>query len=188
MAKQLATRLGWKCLLLGEELRKRALTDQTLSSSLEMGFLAPESMVQDLVAEWLSDGDDRQIVVDGYPRHPEQVDVLDSAQADWHVILLDLPEDVAVARIQSRRSCSACGHLGSSSRNDTCPVCGSTEWRLRQDDLPTASARRFSQAITNLCELTDRVPSIRLTRVRSDQPMRLVFKDVLEAIETFCVH
>jgi uncharacterized protein YprB with RNaseH-like and TPR domain/predicted nuclease with RNAse H fold/adenylate kinase family enzyme len=188
IAKQLSMRLGWNCLHLGEELRKCGEQDPGLGTALNQGSLAPEPLVLKLVGDVLDCHRPQQVIVDGFPRHSAQLELLNSAEADWQIIWLDVAHDVAIKRLQARRQCSACGHVGNESRPTHCPVCGSREWNYRSDDLPRVSETRMQQATSQLHGLSENLPSTRITRIRSDQPVRSVCADVLNAIEAFRPH
>jgi len=77
---------------------------------LKEGRLVPDEMVADVVKERLDIHDWRYgFVLDGFPRNVTQTEFfLENYDMDA-VIALELPEEAAIRRMQSRRLCSGCG-------------------------------------------------------------------------------
>jgi adenylate kinase len=90
----------------------------------------------------------RGVVLDGYPRTPEQVtDLLEELAPDPldAAILLDVPLDEVRRRLRNRRVCTQCGASVVAANDEDevpCPVCGGVAVR-RPDDTPEAIERRL---------------------------------------------
>ena len=77
---------------------------------MKEGRLVPDEMVSDVV-KWRLDIHDWRygFVLDGFPRNAAQAEFfLENYDIDA-VIAIELPEEAAIARMQSRRLCSGCG-------------------------------------------------------------------------------
>lgn len=103
---------------------------------MESGELVPDPVVNEIVAEALSEADG--YVLDGYPRNEEQADYLaDITELDV-ACLLSVGEDVIVERLTGRRVCENCGtnyHVEFSPPEEegVCDECGG-ELMQRDDD------------------------------------------------------
>jgi adenylate kinase len=77
---------------------------------MKEGRLVPDEMVADVVKTRLDIHDWRHgFVLDGFPRNGAQAEFfLENYDIDA-VIAIELPEEAAIARMQSRRLCSSCG-------------------------------------------------------------------------------
>ncbi len=94
----------------------------------------------------------RPVVIDGAPRRESQIGIVLSAIRESGrelraVVFIDLPEEVSVARISRRFSCSGCGRkfvLGADLPKGAaaCPSCGGTVSR-REDDTEAGVRKRF---------------------------------------------
>ena len=153
-AARLADKFGFVHLSTGDLLREAVAEDtplgQRVSRDLDAGRLVADDVMRDVVAARLDRPEVHRsgVVLDGYPRTPEQVadlqevlapDVLDGA------ILLDVPLPEVRRRIETRRVCSACGATVVAEHDEDevpCPVCGGLAVR-RPDDTPEAIDRRL---------------------------------------------
>ena len=116
---------------------------------MKEGRLVPDEMVADVVKTRLDIHDWRHgFVLDGFPRNAAQAEFfLENYDIDA-VIAIELPEEAAIARMQSRRLCSSCGLdynliFHRPKQGDVCDVC---KGRLvsRQDDTPEAVRDRLN--------------------------------------------
>ena len=118
---------------------------------LESGGLVSDDLVNRLVAERFSEPDaQRGALLDGFPRTPGQARALDELLGDNGVSLcinLDVPSELAVARLSARRVCVECGTIYRDSDPEaisgTCAKCGGDVIQ-RSDDLPEAIAARLA--------------------------------------------
>jgi len=74
------------------------------------GQLVPDEVVEEIVRRRLDEHDwNYGFVLDGFPRNRRQAEFfLESYDIDA-VILIDVPDEVVLQRIQARRLCAACG-------------------------------------------------------------------------------
>ncbi len=114
---------------------------------MDAGELVPDQLVIDLVKERLG-ADDAQkgFILDGFPRNTAQAVTLDSELASMGrsldcALLVDVPADVIIGRLSSRRTCRECGYTGTAS-DTVCPTC-SGEMYQRDDDKPETIKNRL---------------------------------------------
>src|SRR6266568_4649264 len=116
---------------------------------IESGELVDDDLVVSLVAERLAAADVRSggFVLDGFPRTVEQAEALAGILADDpldRAVVIDVPLEVARARLLARRVCAGCGRIYSVARASgletwTCGACGG-EVRRRADATEEARA------------------------------------------------
>jgi adenylate kinase family enzyme len=136
LCNSLAAALSWRAFVLGDELRVRALSDSTLQETLDRGQLAPEGLAIDLIRQAAREHGDRGLIIDGFPRHREQVVMAERLFSPWQVLFLDVPSSIAVSRLASRLICPSCNWVGSAitSASSKCPQCGQPRLRARPED------------------------------------------------------
>ncbi len=114
---------------------------------MDAGQLVPDQLVIDLVKERLAQPDAQKgFMLDGFPRNIAQAETLDGELAEMGVeldaaLLVDVPFDVIVERLSSRRTCRSCGYTAPAGV-DTCPRCGG-EMYQRDDDKPETIQKRL---------------------------------------------
>ena len=118
---------------------------------MDAGGLVGDDIMVGLVAERLvrDDARTRGYILDGFPRTVGQALDFDRITAERPidvVIDLDVPRELVLERISSRRVCRDCGtnYVVSQSDRSTpiCEVCGGEVWQ-RDDDTPEAINRRL---------------------------------------------
>lgn len=131
----------------GTELGRRA------AEIMAAGDLVPDDIMIGIVKDRLDRGDTTQrgYVLDGFPRTVEQAEALADITAIRPldvVIDLDVPEDVVLRRLASRRVCSDCGANYSVSSPPrygwVCDNCGGDVVQ-REDDTPSAIRNRLAE-------------------------------------------
>ena len=118
---------------------------------MDAGELVPDDVVIEMVEERLSDDDAGQgFVLDGFPRNAEQAKALDQALGAKTVDLvleLEVPTEVVLKRLASRRVCLRCGAPYSTDKPPfedwTCNICGGPVVQ-RDDDTEAAIQRRLA--------------------------------------------
>lgn len=119
---------------------------------MEAGDLLPDEIVNGVVAERLKQDDTahRGFILDGYPRSAGQARALsDSLQPQDIDLAIDLevPTEIVMHRLVSRRVCSTCGTNYSTDKPPnydwTCDVCGGDVVQ-RDDDREDAIRRRLA--------------------------------------------
>jgi len=122
--------------------------------TMERGELVDDDLVVALVAERLAAADVHTggFVLDGFPRTVEQAQALAGILRDGHAldraVVIDVPLEVARARLLARRVCTGCGRIYTVERASgletwTCGACEG-EVRRRADDTEEAVTRRLS--------------------------------------------
>ena len=93
---------GYHTVSTGELLRKAAKTNPELQQQLDGGSLTDDSTVTDLLKAELPGHE--MVLLDGFPRNREQVDILARTFPDAEIRALELqvPDEVALERIQKR--------------------------------------------------------------------------------------
>ena len=81
-----------------------------ITRTMSEGQLVPDHIVEEIVRRRLDEHDwNYGFIVDGFPRNERQAEFfLESYDIDA-VILIDVPDEVALERIQARRLCEGCG-------------------------------------------------------------------------------
>ena len=118
---------------------------------MSAGELLPDDIIIGIVEERLLKDDTRNrgYILDGFPRTEEQAESLGSITADLPldlVVDLDVPREVVLGRLASRRVCADCGANYSTHQppkhNWTCDHCGGDVIQ-RADDTEEAIERRL---------------------------------------------
>ncbi|MEY2475250.1 MAG: adenylate kinase [Actinomycetota bacterium] len=119
---------------------------------MDAGELVPDEVVIGVVGERLEQDDtaNRGFILDGFPRNVHQAEALDALVAPVGLDLaidLEVPTNIVLKRLASRRVCTTCGTNYSAdappvSGQGECDVCGG-EVIQREDDTETAIARRL---------------------------------------------
>ena len=114
---------------------------------MDAGQLVPDQLVIDLVKERLAQPDAQKgFMLDGFPRNIAQAETFDGELKDMGVeldaaLLVDVPFDVIVSRLSSRRTCRSCGYTAGPDTS-VCPRCGG-EMYQRDDDKPETINKRL---------------------------------------------
>lgn len=159
---------------------------------MDSGELIPDEIVLQMVRERLDQDDTRSrgFVLDGFPRTVKQAqgldDLLSPAELDL-AIDIEVPTELVLSRIASRRVCEDCGTIYSTAQPPgidwTCDLCGG-EVVQREDDTEDAIRRRLDLYETETAPLiewySDRERIVRVTGV--GDPDR-VFERIVETIE-----
>ena len=122
------------------------------ASLMTTGELLPDELMIRMVSERLSERDARSrgFVLDGFPRTVMQAEMLEGILNETHklhcVVNLDVPTDLVLQRLVSRRTCVDCGAIYSTSsppiQGWTCDTCGG-EVVQRPDDTAEAIMTRL---------------------------------------------
>jgi len=115
---------------------------------LDSGALLPDEVMLGVISERLAHGEVQAegFLLDGYPRTVGQAEALLGITSVDLAINIEVPRDVVLERLSSRRVCSQCGAIYSTAEPPTspwtCDVCGG-EVVQRADDTPEAISRRL---------------------------------------------
>ena len=139
--------------VLREAVRSESPAGLRARETMERGELVDDDLVVSLVAERLAAADARSggFVLDGFPRTVEQAEALAGILADGtldRAAVIDVPLEMARARLLARRVCAGCGRIYSVERARgletwTCGACGGVVQR-RADDTEEAVTRRLT--------------------------------------------
>jgi preprotein translocase subunit SecY len=130
---------------------------------IAVGELVPDDVMIGIVEERLDKGDTTQrgYILDGFPRTTDQAEALakiTSARPLDVVIDLDVPEDVVLTRLASRRVCNDCGANYSTDTPPkygwVCDNCGGDVVQ-REDDTSDAIRRRLAEYAAKTAPLID---------------------------------
>ena len=130
---------------------------------MDAGGLVGDEIMIGLVAERLDkpDASTRGYILDGFPRTVAQAQALDqiTAEKPIHVVIdLDVPREIVLERISSRRVCRDCGTNYRSEGEDPspwiCDVCGG-DIQQRADDTPDSVNRRLDLYETQTAPLIE---------------------------------
>ena len=175
----------------GDLLRRVAREDHPLAvrvrAVLEAGQLVDDATVLEVVSHYLAQAAEAYsgVVLDGYPRNLVQAQQLEDyltrrgeAERLW-VVLLDLPEAVAVRRLAGRRICPRCERVYNVDRippDGRCEVCGALLVQ-RADDTEAVIRRRFQVYREHTEPLIRYYESRgRLVRLDADRPEDPIFE------------
>jgi len=163
----LADHFGVPHISTGDMLRAAVRQDSVLGRAvkavLDAGGLVDDEMMVSLVQGRIGQEDARTsgYVLDGFPRTVGQARSLDEmtmARPLNAVIDLEVPRDVVLARLSSRRTCGRCGatFVATGAEPDpwVCDRCGGTVTQ-RADDTPEAIGRRLDLYDSQTAPLTD---------------------------------
>jgi len=130
---------------------------------MDDGGLVGDEVMIGLVDERLRkpDADTRGYILDGFPRTVAQAEAIariTSAKPIHIVIDLDVPREIVLERLSSRRVCRDCGTNYTAGPNEQrpwiCDVCGG-DVQQRADDTPDAVNRRLDLYETQTAPLID---------------------------------
>ena len=154
-ATRLADRLAVPHISTGDILRAAVKAGtplgQQVAGIMAAGGLVGDDLITDLVRDRLAAPDTAHgFILDGYPRTATQAAALDTMRPpdSFVVTLIQVPDEVIVKRMSSRRVCDSCGLTqsvspDSSEEMENCPYCGG-DLIVRPDDNPDTVRRRLA--------------------------------------------
>lgn len=150
---------------------------------MDAGELVPDQLVIDLVKERLA-ADDAQkgFILDGFPRNTTQAVTLDTELAAMGreldgALLVDVPAEVIIDRLSSRRTCRDCGYTAGPD-TAVCPSC-SGEMYQRDDDKPETIKNRLDVYEKNTSPLVEYYRGQGILKVvDGNRDIDLVYADV----------
>ena len=150
---------------------------------MDAGELVPDQLVIDLVKERLA-ADDAQkgFILDGFPRNTTQAVTLDTELAAMGreldgALLVDVPAEVIIDRLSSRRTCRDCGYTAGPDTT-VCPSCAG-EMYQRDDDKPETIKNRLDVYDKNTSPLVEYYRGQGILKVvDGNRDIDLVYTDV----------
>ncbi len=159
---------------------------------MDDGGLVGDEVMIGLVDERLqkSDASSRGYILDGFPRTVAQAEALltITAERSIHVVIdLDVPREIVLDRLSSRRVCRDCGTnyttSGAAPSQWICDVCGG-DVQQRADDTPDSVNRRLDLYETQTAPLIAFFSAIgMMTVVNGVGHPDHVFKRLTDAVE-----
>ncbi len=177
LAHALADRPGWETFVLGDRLRAVATTDPALSDALAAGLLAPEAIVERLIQGLAAEEKEARLLIDGYPRHPAQLGTAERLFPNGRMVVLDVPVELAAARLAIRHNCARCG-APSQQAETYCPKCGGSSRVSRPEDRADSIRRRLSESRENLKTLLQNISAQNVVRVDASRPLDQVIDEL----------
>jgi len=154
--KILAQAKGWPHISTGDILRAAVAQKTALGlqaqSYMDSGQLVPDSLMNDLVGERLTQADCANgFILDGFPRTINQAEALDDFLKRHHqsidkVVAFEVESEILIRRLTSRRLCRKCGKDYNLISNPPpadgkCSVCGGEIYQRDDDNEATVRNR-----------------------------------------------
>ncbi|MBU4487234.1 MAG: adenylate kinase [Candidatus Delongbacteria bacterium] len=144
--------------LLRQAVSKKTEQGILASGYMNKGELVPDELVLNILSLRLQKPDCKKgVIFDGYPRNVKQAEMLeDILQKEGKkldiVFNIDLPFDIVLKRLLSRRICSTCGKgynmISNPPKGNTCEDCGS-KIITRDDDKESVIINRLEVYVEN---------------------------------------
>ncbi len=138
---------------MGDIFRETVKSDSPLGEKLKeimaKGELVPIEITAQMLKERLQQADCKKgYLLDGYPRSIEQAEVLDNIESVDKVVVLEVPQEVSVARLTTRIQCKNCGAVYNiktmpPKKEGICDECGKNNLYQRDDDKEEAIVKRL---------------------------------------------
>lgn len=151
-SSRLQTKLGVDVIAMGdifrESVKQNTELGKKVKSYVEKGALVPDSVVIEVLNERLSRvPKGKGFILDGFPRTIEQADTLEGITSIDVILQLDVPDEIIIQRLSSRRICKKCGEVYNirflkPKKEGVCDKCGG-ELYQRADDNPEVIKNRL---------------------------------------------
>jgi adenylate kinase len=183
--------------LLRERKKIQDFSGKKIGEVIDSGGITPAPVVfklwMDLFEEIKNKGDINGLIIDGSPRKVKEAWLMDDA-LEWFgwdkrvkIILLDISEEEAIARITRRKTCPQCGHIVMFSKDspdvDDCPKCGARLMK-RPEDTVEGTKKRLEWFEEEVGQTIKHYDSMGKTiRINGEQSVEDVYNDIIKAIE-----
>jgi adenylate kinase len=184
--------------MLRAEIAEQSPLGLEAQSIIVAGGLVPDALVNRMLASRIERSDCVcGFMLDGYPRTVEQAEFLDQLLADRKlpaplVIHLDVPADVLVGRMVSRRQCSNCGRMYNvlSMRPKRDGVCDDDGAPLvvRKDDREDVIRERLRTYEQVTRPVLNHYPSDRYFQISGDRSSAYIFEEITDILESVLEH
>ena len=194
VGKAVAEKFGFKIFETGSALR--ALSQETselalkVKSIIEAGHLVPNEVVMDIIENFmqgLQPGE--KVLFDGIPRKMEQAESFDALMQkhgrDFTGIFIEVPDEVAVKRLLTRRICKNCKNVYPASYEEkTCQKCGG-ELITRSDDNPESIKNRLQAFFDETMPVIQHYQKMgKMKKVNGDESIEIVANGVSAIISS----
>lgn len=177
----------------GSELRKLSQQDSELAkkvkSIVEAGHLVPNVVVMDIIENFMKNlPAGKKVLFDGIPRKLEQAESFDALMTKlgrkFTGILIDVPEEVAVKRLSSRRLCEKCKNIFPATyKKDDCEKCGG-KLITRSDDNPESIRTRVKAYYDETLPVIERYKTAgNMIIMNGDLNMEEASREILKVID-----
>ncbi len=163
-------------------------------SIIAAGSLVPDDLINAALGSRILQPDCADgFMLDGYPRTVDQAEYLDAQLAGRNlpepvVIHLDVPPDVLVGRMISRRQCSKCGHMYNIlSRRPRVPGRCDDDGAplvMRKDDEESVIRERLRTYKEVTRPVLDHYPSQRYFQISGDRSAPYIFEEITRILES----
>lgn len=180
--------------MLRGEIAAGSALGQSVQAIMAAGGLVSDDMINAALAARIEKPDcARGFMLDGYPRTVEQAEFLDKILAERGmaqpvVIHLDVPADVLVGRIVSRRQCSKCGRMFNvlTDRPKVDGVCDDDGAGLvtRRDDKEDVIRERLRTYNEMTKPVIAHYPSDRYFQIMGDRSQSYIFEEITGILES----
>ncbi|MCV3728394.1 nucleoside monophosphate kinase [Ureaplasma miroungigenitalium] len=157
---------------------------------IDQGLLVPDEVTNKIAHQAIDPllKNQADFILDGWPRTINQAQDCTAYMQLDHVIYFDIPEDVLIKRITGRYSCTACPAVYNIFYNPPKKelICDNCQHPLMQrgDDNKTSlniRMQQFKKLTLPIVEYYEKVGL--LVRVNANQPLELVYEEVLKIIK-----
>lgn len=179
--------------MLRAEIAAQTPLGQKTQAIIAAGGLVSDELINETLRSRVSQPDcARGFMLDGYPRTIEQAHFLDGVLAERKlpkpiIIHLDVPADVLVGRMISRRQCSKCSRMYNvlSQRSKTPGICDDDGAPLivRKDDQEDVIRERLKtyEALTR--PVLNHYPSSQYYQISGDRSTSYIFEEITGILE-----
>ena len=113
-SSRLQAKLGVDVIAMGdifrESVKQNSELGKKVKSYVEKGALVPDDVVVEVLKDRLAKvPKGKGFLLDGFPRTIEQADTLEGITKLDVILLLDVPDEIIIQRLSSRRICKKCG-------------------------------------------------------------------------------
>ena len=190
----LKEKYGYEILSIGQVLRNARSTETEIGRKIietqDKGILTPDDIVLEALKKELEKLNNKDIIIEGYPRNIDQAMELDKIFNDYIVINLNLPREVAMKRTLGRINCSKCNKIYNIYFDNMmpkvegiCDECGE-ELKSRSDDNETSFNTRFDVYEENAPRILEYYDAKQiLHKVDCSKTVEEIFSNIVEIIE-----
>ena len=132
--------------LLREEVKKATKLGKEIDGYISKGHIVPTKIIYNLIIEKVNSPEcNNGFILNGYPRNIDQAKVIEGKIKPTAVILLDIPDNIAVERLSHRMICPKCGKIFFIKDTTKPAYCDTCKVQLvrRNDDKPEIIKERL---------------------------------------------
>jgi len=154
-----------------------------IKETITQGKMVPDKLAIELVKKNLGEKN----IFDGFPRTLPQAEALDEITQIDLVIELNMPDELSIQRLSSRRQCQGCRQIYGAEKQpkkqDICDNCGK-KLVQREDDKPEAIKKRLAAYHEETEPLLEYYKPRKIVHtVDASKKIEDVFKDVCKIID-----